>query len=243
MLDQFDITGEALGPPRRIWVQPALAAQAVDCLIFLDAELYIQGVQAPTVLADLQRAGDLPAAAAVYLSQRDVLARADDFTCNHAFGCFVATDLRHWIKQTVGSFERHFLCGLSLSGLAAMFAALRHPAAFCGVLAQSPSAWWDDERLANSLTSNMRCCSRVWISVGDQELQENVLHSPVGLFQKASQRESVRRLAQKLEGVCQEVHYEEFRGGHDMACWAAELPLALQWLMQKTMSEGIGSPG
>jgi enterochelin esterase family protein len=234
MLAQFEIASELLNEPRKIWVQPAMARPVVDCLIFLDAEFYIERVQAPTILADLQKAGDLPPVTSIYLSHLDIMARASDFTCNHAFASFVATDLCRWIEQTVGHFERFFLCGLSLSGLAATFAALQHSTTFCGVLAQSPSAWWDDERLANSLTPDKRNGSRIWISVGDQESQVNVMHSPVGLFQKASQRDSVRRLVAKLEGLCHEVHFKEFSGGHDMVCWAEELPRALPWLMRKT---------
>ncbi len=234
MLAQFEIASKLRNRPRKLWVQPALAGQVVDCSIFLDAEFYIERVQAPTIVADLQKAGDLPPVTSIYLSHVDIMARASDFTCNHAFASFVATDLCLWIDQTVGHFERFFLCGLSLSALAATFAALQHPTTFNGVLSQSPSAWWDDERLTNSLTPDKKSGSRVWISVGDQESRENVMHSPIGLFQNACQRDSVRRVAEKLEGLCREVHHKEFSGGHDMACWAEEFARALPWLMRET---------
>jgi iron(III)-enterobactin esterase len=232
MLTQFEITSELFDKPRKIWAQPALARQVVDCLIFLDAEIYIEKIRAPTIVADLKKEGDLTPVTSIYLSHGDIMARARDFTCDDGFASFVATDLCRWTQQTIGHFERFFLCGLSLSGLAAVFAAFQHPSAFCGVLAQSPSAWWDSERLTTSLAPGKSSDSRVWISVGVQETQENVMHS-VGLFQKASQRDSVRRLAERLRGLCREVHHEEFSGGHDPACWAEELPRALPWLMQK----------
>jgi iron(III)-enterobactin esterase len=238
MLAEFEIDSALLSKPRKIWVQPALAAQVADCLIFLDAELYMESVQAPTIVAKLQKAGDLPPVTAIYLSYVDRMARTSDFTCNPMFASFVATDLCRWIEQTVGRFERFFLCGLSLSGLAAMFAALQHPTTFCGVLCQSPSAWWDDESFTHSLIPDKRSRSRVWISVGDQESQENVVHSADGLFQKSSQRDSVRRLADKLQALCREVHHEEFSGGHDMACWAEELSRALPWLMRNYPKDG-----
>jgi len=231
MFAEFEIDSELLKGNRKIWVQPASAGQASDCLIFLDAEYYIEKVQAPATIAHLQKAGDLPPLTSIYLSHLDIMARARDFTCDEAFALFLATDLCRWIKQTIGSFERFFLCGLSLSGLAAVFTALRYPDTFCGILAQSPSAWWDDEKLANSLPYDKRKGSRIWISVGDQETSENIMHSPVELFQRASQRDSVRRLAAKLEGLCSEVHSTEFSGGHTMACWAEELPYALSWLI------------
>ncbi len=233
MLADLEIHSALLDKPRKLWVQPAPAAQAVDCLIFLDAEFYIERVQAPAIVAGLQKAGDLPPVTSIYLSHADIMARASDFTCNPAFASFVATDLCRWIEQRVGRFERFFLCGLSLSALAATFAALQHPTRFCGVLSQSPSAWWHDEWLANALTPGKRSGSRVWISVGDQETDENVMHSPVGLYQKASQLDSVSRLAGKLEGLFGEVHHIEFSGGHATACWAEELPRALPWLMRR----------
>jgi enterochelin esterase-like enzyme len=174
MLAQFEIASELLDKPRKIRVQHAPVEQVADCLIFLDAEFYVERVQAPTIVANLQNAGNLPPVTSIYVSHVDQMARTGDCTCNPDFASFVATDLRRWIERTVARFDRFFLCGLSLSGLAATFAALQHPTAFCGVLARSPSAW------------------------------------------------------------CREVHHQEFSGGHDMACWAQELPRALPWLMRET---------
>src|SRR5256885_2910958 len=105
MLAEFEIASELLQKPRKIWVQPALAGQVADCLIFLDAEFYIERVQAPTIVADLQKVGTLPPVTSIYLSHVDIMTRASDFTCNHVFASFVATDLCGWIEQTVGHFE------------------------------------------------------------------------------------------------------------------------------------------
>jgi enterochelin esterase family protein len=232
MLTQFEIADESVKTPRKVWVQPALVGHAVDCLIFLDAEFYIDRMKAPAIIGSLQEAGNLAPVTSIYLSHEDFTARVGDCTCSDAFASFVAVNLCRWIGQTVGRFDRFYLCGLSLSGLAATFTAFQHPTAFCGVLSQSPSAWWDDEWLTTALTPDKRIGSRFWISVGDQESQENVMHSRDGLFQKASQRDSVRRLAEKLEGLCREVQHEEFSGGHDIACWAAELPRALAWMVR-----------
>ncbi|HEY7806774.1 MAG TPA: alpha/beta hydrolase-fold protein [Croceibacterium sp.] len=231
MLTVFEVPGVSLAAPRKVWVQRALAPSAANCLVFLDAEFYLDKVRAPTILLDLQRAGSLPGATAVYVSHVDLMARARDLVCDDRFASFVADDLLGWIERSLGRFERFFLCGLSLSALEATFVALRHPATFHGVLAQSPSAWWQDERLVKVIAPGLASGSRFWISVGEQETQENVLHSPAGLSQKASQRDSVRRLAQALQGRCRELHYNEFPGAHEMTCWAQELPRALPWLL------------
>lgn len=75
--------------------------------------------------------------------------------------------------------------------------------------------------------------SRIWISVGDRETATGISHSPTGMFQKTSQIASVKHLADRLKKVCDEVVFKEFLGGHDTACWAAELPEALAWVIFK----------
>jgi enterochelin esterase-like enzyme len=234
MLVQVQVTSELLVGPRKVWVQSAVAESAADCLIFLDAELYIERVKAPEIVRALQTTGGLASVTCIYVSNVDAAARHVDFTCNERYAQFLATELLRWIEETVHRHERYLLCGLSLSGLAAAFAAVRHPGVFAGILCQSPSAWWNEEWLAASLVPAGNPPCRFWISVGDQELQENVSHPPSGLFQKTSQLASVRRLAQLLKATGNEVRYAEFSGGHDPQCWAAELPEALRWLVHET---------
>jgi enterochelin esterase family protein len=228
----LEVTSKYLAVPRKVWVQPAISGPASDCLIFLDAELYMDRVKAPDIVRDLQITGRLPPVASIYVSYLNTADRHIDFTCNETYSSFVSTDLCRWIERTVGTYQRFYLCGLSLSGLAAAFTAIRHPAVFSGVLSQSPSAWWNDGWLAESLPRIGSLAGRYWISVGNEELQEGVAHPPSGLFQKTSQLDSVRGFAQKLSAICGHVHYNEFSGGHDPACWAHELPQALTWLIR-----------
>jgi enterochelin esterase-like enzyme len=238
MIAQLEIADKLFAHPRKVWVQPAVSGQASDCCIFLDAELYMDRVRAPKTLDDLQTTNAMPPTTSIYLSNLDSAARHADFTCNEAFADFVAAELSRWIERTVLRHERLFLCGLSLSGLSAAFTALRHPTTFSGILCQSPSAWWNDEWLSRSLKQSDRCESRLWISVGNQEREMDLLHPPTGLHQKVSQLDSVRRLAQQLSGSCSEMRYTEFSGRHDPACWAAELPNALGWLTRPPTSAG-----
>ncbi len=170
--------------------------------------------------------------ACVYLPNVSAAARHADYTCNEAFASFVAEEMPHWIEREIGRFERLFLCGLSLSALQAVFTALRHPGVFAGVLAQSPSAWWEDEWLLNAIPTMPSPPQRMWMSVGSQELQTNVSHPPTPLLQKASQLDSVRRLSSALRTSGHDIHSHEYNGGHDPACWAAELPQSLAWLMR-----------
>jgi enterochelin esterase family protein len=102
---------------------------------------------------------------------------------------------------------------------------------FAGVMAQSPSAWWEDERLADSAASSEKPSGRFYISVGTREVQAGVTHAPSGLVQNVSQLDSVRRLSDKLKSAGHAVHHAEFDGGHDPACWAVEFSSALTWLL------------
>jgi enterochelin esterase-like enzyme len=219
MLTDGEINSNWFPEPRKVWIQ--LAAPAKDCLVFLDGELYTERVKAPEIVR---------AVTCIYLPNVSAASRHADYTCNENFASFIA-ELPHWIEQHVASIERYFLCGLSLSGLQAVFAALRHPGIYSGVLSQSPSAWWNDEWLRTSLSCKNR--GRFWISVGTQELQENVSHPPTGLIQKANQLDSVHRLAKSMVGAGQVVHLVEHDGGHEPACWARELSDAVAWLVDE----------
>lgn len=228
---QTEISSPLLKHPRTLWVQPARSGVAADCLIFLDGELYRDRVGAMEIVERLQSNDEVPSINSVYLSNAGAAARHVDFTCNEAFSVFLARDLKGWIDERVGPHQRYILCGLSLSGLAAAYTMRQHPSAFYAALCQSPSAWWHGEWLAASWPSSVSRQGRFWVSVGDQERQHGVVHSPTGLFQNVSQLDSCRRLVQTLSERGHEVHYSEYAGGHDPKCWGDELPNALKWLL------------
>jgi enterochelin esterase family protein len=118
-----------------------------------------------------------------------------------------------------------------LSALQAVYTAIRSTGIFAGVLAQSPSAWWQDEWLTSSIPRDGARANRFWLSVGTHEVQENVTHPPTPLIQKTSQLASVRRLANRMTELGHEIHSHEYDGGHDPVCWGAELTQALVWLI------------
>ena len=232
MFTSHTINGAHPATPCQVSYFSATSDEAKDCLIFLDGELYTDRVKAPALLAEAQAAGLLLPVACVYLPNTSAAARHEDYTCNEAFASFVAEEMPHLIEREIGRFERLFLCGLSLSALQAVFTALRRPGVFAGVLAQSPSAWWEDEWLLTALPTMQSPPPRMWMSVGSQELQTNVSHPPTSLVQKTSQLDSVRRLSSALSARGHNIHTHVYNGGHDPACWAVELPQALEWLMR-----------
>jgi enterochelin esterase family protein len=226
------LTSELLTDPRRAWIHPADGAR--DCLLFLDGELYTERVMAPEVLATAQSQGSLPPLTCVYIPNLSAADRHAIYTCNERHAAFIALEIPRWIEGMAGRFERLFLCGLSLSALQCTYTVLRHPDIFAGVLAQSPSAWWQEEKLADSLEQMPDSQSRFWLSVGSQEVQEHAVHAPTPLIQNTSQLASVRHLADRLTQAGHAVRHHEYEGGHDPACWRAELPLALDWLLRSS---------
>jgi enterochelin esterase family protein len=165
------------------------------------------------------------------LSSLDAAQRHIEYTCHEPFADFLGLDLVVWIEQNLGKHERYWLCGLSLSGLAAIYTALRHPQVFSGAIGQSPSAWWNREWLTKSLPQLAPITGRFWISVGDRELDECVSHPPTGLYQEVNQLDSCRNLSQQLTANGADLKHVEFAGGHDPQCWARELSDALQFLV------------
>jgi len=230
MPNVLQISSPTLNGPRSVWVEAAPKSESNRCCIFLDAELYLERVKAVQILTDLQAEPRIPPTTSVFLSYGETSERHRDYTCNPAFADFLVEELLPWINEKTHPQEEIFLCGLSLSGLAAIHAACVYPSLFKGALSQSPSAWWNDETMAKECGSGQPRGCRFWISVGSAEQQENVAHAP-GLFQKTSQVDSCRRLANSLQGSGHEVNYQEFEGGHDADSWAADLPNGMIWLL------------
>lgn len=206
-----------------------LGGGARQCCLILDGDLYRDRVGAPAIVHHLLESAAIPPTAFVYLSAGDGAARHRDFTCSDTFTDFLQHHVIEGIKEQVGPFDRFYLCGLSLSGLAAAYAVHRLPKIFSGCIAQSPSAWWNNEWLTAAIDSAAN--GRFWLSVGDQERQTDVRHPPTGLHQAVSQWDSVHRLSARLQSAGADVHLKTFTGGHDPACWANELPAALSWLL------------
>ncbi|WP_395750175.1 alpha/beta hydrolase [Prosthecobacter sp.] len=230
MTSEHQISSALLDAPRQVRIHHA--ERADSCLLFLDGELYADRVKSPDVITQAQAAGMLPPLTCVYLPNLGAADRHEVYTCNDRFASFVALEMPRWIEREVGGFGRLFLCGLSLSALQSIFTALKHPDIFAGVLAQSPSAWWQNERLASSLDQHPSSRGRFWLSVGTREVAESASHPPTPLIQSVSQLASVRRLHKRMTEAGHDMHLNEYDGGHDPACWGVELPRALQWLLK-----------
>lgn len=228
------IDSQHLGREVNVWRQAVGDARGPRRLaIFLDGEFYIERMHTPALLEELMAAGKIPPLAPVYVSHHDGAARQRDFVCRAEYTRFLVEELIPWAqRETQGELApSHLLVGLSLSGLAALFATVERPRVFSHVVAQSPSAWWNDEWFAQHVRQCSAPLGHIWLSVGDQETGENVTHPPTPLIQVTSQLASCQRLAAVLAARSAKFAFNTFHGGHSMECWRAELPEALAFLL------------
>jgi enterochelin esterase-like enzyme len=214
---------------RDVWLMRSRIDRAHRLSVFLDAELYLGDMNSVPVIQELLERGAVPPTTCVFVSHMSGAARHDDYTCNDRYGRFIAEDVVRWAKERNSQISRddNLICGVSLSGLAAMYAALRHPQVFSYALCQSASFWW----LENNEATLPATRGKFWLSVGDRETATNVSHPPTGLLQRVSQIEGVRSAAGRLEALGATVRYTMFSGGHAPGPWRDELAPALTWLI------------
>jgi len=202
--------------------------------VLLDGELYRDNVDALPIFSTLMQRGTIPPMTLVFVSHGDAAARHSDYVCDPQFARFIAEDVVSRARARVPSLsaERHLICGLSLSGLAAAHIALLYPTRFPAALCQSGSFWLEPDAPADLAQQRPPVGTRFWLSVGDEETDAGVSHPPTGLFQGMSQIEGVARASAALEEHGGDVNCHQYRGGHSFEHWRAELSDALPWLLR-----------
>lgn len=229
-MDEEFVQSDVKSPGRRIWSVSPRPGIPSALLVFLDAELYLERVLAVEAVRQLEESNLIPPVASVFVSSNGPAARHADYVCDKAYARFLVEDLIPFVRRRspAPAFERIVLIGLSLSGLAAAHAALttgRFRAAIC----QSPSLWWERERLASALPDVGSDPPAFWISVGDGETAAGVSHPPSGISQDTSQLDACNRGTVALRAAGYPVSHRVFHGGHDPVCWRDDLASALPW--------------
>lgn len=220
---------------RTVWLRkPKAPSSPCPLVIFLDGEAYRSHVGANAIIDQLQSQKLMGDAWIVFVSALDIATRARECPCHPPFAKFAATELLPWLEcrhPEIGRATRRVLIGLSYTGLAAAYVAIRYPVLFDNVVCQSDSFWWKNCWLPKSYHSRkLRSNAAFFLDVGQKETAENVRHS-IGVFQRTSQINGVRRFRSALRRRGNTVRYVEFDGGHELQAWARSLPLALQWAL------------
>ncbi len=215
---------------RWCWFLPGPPGPQPLCIV-LDAEYYLAGMQSLKLLRDATGQGLLPPMSFLFVSNVDETARHTDFACNDAYAKFIAVEAVNWAEKqsTDVTFVDNIICGLSLSGLQSAFNAVSYPEVFTRVISQSGSFWHEQEKFAVATEGRRLRNSRFWLSVGDQETQEYVEHTPQ-LVQRVSQIQGVAWAAEMLRERGAAVKPHIYQGGHSVLPWQRELVEALQWV-------------
>ncbi len=214
---------------RTLSLVPGPQDHAHPLCVFLDAELYLGSMNALPVLTELMASGVIPAMTCVFVSHVNAEARHADFLCNDRYTRFIAEDVVSWARARNENIQAqgNLICGLSLSGLAAAYLALKYPDVFSYALCQSASFWWLKDKELNW----PKTTAKFWLSVGDKETATGLTHAPSGLRQEISQIEGVANAVQLLQSLGGTVKHSVHPGVHSTTPWRAELAPAFTWLI------------
>ena len=217
---------------RTVWFSAGPRQINHPLCVFLDGEHYLEGISAPSILEELTASGLIPQMSFAFVSHNGAKARHEDYTCNDRFARYVSEDIFLWAKNRVPSISSNgnLICGVSLSGLASAHIALTFPHLFSLSLCQSGSFWWERQRFASLAHGHTATGLRLWLSVGNEETEENATHPPTGMRQEFSQITGVQSAVDVLRASGAEVKHHVFNGGHAYGPWKDELRDALQWL-------------
>ncbi|OYW24698.1 MAG: hypothetical protein B7Z55_01430, partial [Planctomycetales bacterium 12-60-4] len=231
-----------LGNSRSLWHLPtgddSLVPRVRPCVLMLDAEYYLERMDATKILTDATRDARLPAADFVFISHIEHAIRRPESTCSTPFARCLTEEIPDFLatQQIISSTAPLILGGLSLTGLAAAHAGLISRQVVSGILAQSGSFWWADEWLTSQVApvaNSPHAHSKIQISIscGREETATSVDHG-AGLFQKVSQIDACRRFHAALTGSGYASRFIEHDGGHTIPAWSGVLVDALQPLLR-----------
>jgi enterochelin esterase family protein len=242
-LARFKVKSKALGNERDVLVYtPAgwkLGGASYPLVVMFDGAPAVVRLGLPIVLDELVAARRIPPAVVLIVDNVD---RDQELPGNPAFADFVALDLVPWVRRAFHATEdprRTVIAGISYGGIAAAFAAGRHPAVYGNVLSQSGSYWWgpDDaeegEAHVRDFAARPRMPLRFWMEVGTFE------HG--GIKQGYDPVVASRHMRDVLVARGYEVTYREFVGAHDWACWRGTIGDGLVALLARPLATG-GKP-
>ncbi|MCD6052227.1 MAG: esterase family protein [Verrucomicrobia bacterium] len=227
--EQHTITSTSGEYTRTLSLVAGPSNQTHPLCIFLDAELYLGSMNALPLLTELMASGAIPQMTCVFVSHVNAEARHADFLCNDRYTKFIAEDVVAWARVRDKNIQAqgNIICGLSLSGLAAAYLALKYPAVFSYALCQSASFWWLKDRQVDWPTTK----AKFWLSVGDKETASGLTHAPSGLRQEISQIEGVANAVKLLRSLGGTVKHSMHPGVHSTTPWREELAPAFKWLI------------
>jgi len=241
-IDEHRIASRVLGRERRVWVYtpPGYTSKSdYDLLIAFDGEEYLSAIALPTMLDTLLEERKAPAFVAVLIDNESGAARLDDLGNRSKFADFLAGELLDWVRarwRVTRDPSRTIVAGSSAGGLAAAYAAFRHPEVFGNVISQSGAFWRGNEAsneapwewLTSQYASGPKKNVRFYLDVGAMESRGALGGAAPSIL------EANRRLRDVLRKKGYELAYVEVpEGTHSPESWRLRLPAAIATLASK----------
>jgi len=234
---RFD--SDLLAEPRTVWVYTPAAEVAgsdgYDALVMFDGHRALDEMGMPAILDELSASGRIRPTVAVFIESLFDY-RHIELPRHEPFAEFLAMELMPWLQseyRVTDDPARTTLAGASFGGLAASFAALRHPERFGNVLSQSGGYWWEPVDLEERyIAPEERRGGWHATAFEDSPRLPVRFHLDVGMLEGGSGAGTdllgeVRRFRDVLADRGYELTYHEFNGGHAWACWRASFAAGL----------------
>jgi enterochelin esterase-like enzyme len=208
-----------------------------NVLIMFDGGVVDSLIPLTTILDNLIAAKKIQPMVALMIEQGEQ--RDADLACNEKFTDSLVTEVIPWLRRhyrVTKRADQTVVCGQSLGGLAAAFAALRYPKVFGNVLSQSGSFWY--YRRWSQATTTMFGEDTGWLTsqYAVTKLLPIKFYLDVGVLEQSIECNQVlenRRMRDVLVAKGYDITYVETSTGHDYLAWretVADGLLALQGL-------------
>jgi len=234
-LEKLSYKSKLLANERRIWFYTPngyAPNKKYPLVIFLDGVDYLNNIPSPTILDNLIAQGEIPPVAAVFVATPSGAGiREKEYYGNTQFVDFMTKELLPFVNSKISVTKKApetTIVGLSASGVAAGFLALKNPERFANVIMQSPALWWgfdyygeDGEWLTEQYINTDQKNIRFYIEIGKYEGLPSTRKGRPNAFH------SVRHFSNILKLKRYEYYYSEFSGAHEYVNWGESLPDAL----------------
>ena len=243
-IEEKRLKSAILGNERRAWVYTPPGYQATGepygLMVIFDGFAYTLLVPTPVILDNLLAKGLIPPIVAVVVDNPTPTSRNVEMACNPRFADFLASEVVPWVRENYHVTKdagKTIVAGSSFGGLAATFAAFRHPEIFGNVISQSGSFWWkpegdaEHEWLTRQFVAAPRLPVRFYLDIGSMESGATPDDGPDMVVVNRHMRDVLR-----AKGYF--VHYSEFSGGHEYLNWRGTFSDALLALFGKSRAAG-----
>ena len=148
-LEKLNFKSEILANERRVWFYTPngyTPNKKYPLIVFLDGVDYLNNIPSPTILDNLIAAGKIPPVVAVFVATPfGAGIREKEYYGSLQFVDFMMKELIPFVNSKMSVTKKPSettIVGLSASGVAAGFVALKNPERFGNVIMQSPALWW-----------------------------------------------------------------------------------------------------